>query len=183
MKTTYEIDPAHSNVSFSIRHLMVTNVRGSFKGVKGALIYDPENPSATTVRAVIDAVTLSTNDNERDAHVKGPDFLDVDHYPKIEFNSTGVKKTNGAELEISGDLTVHGITKPVVLKVADVSPETKDPWGKTRIGASAKAKIKRSDFGLTWNAPLETGGVLVGDEVKLDFELEFVKVESSTATA
>ncbi len=183
MKTTYEIDPAHSNVSFSIRHLMVTNVRGSFRNVKGTVVYDPENPSATTVQAVIDAGTISTNDNERDTHVKGPDFLDVDRYPRIEFSSTSVKKTNGSELEVSGNLTVHGITKPVVLKVNDVSSETKDPWGKIRIGASAQAKIKRSDFGLTWNAPLEAGGVLVGDEVKLNFELEFLKAASATASA
>ncbi len=160
---------------------MVTNVRGSFRGVKGTVIYDPESPSATTVQAVIDASTISTNDNERDTHVKSPDFLDVGQYPRIEFNSTSVKKTVDSELEISGELTVHGVTKPVVIKVDEVSSETKDPWGNVRIGAAAKTKIKRSDFGLTWNAPLETGGVLVGDEVKLDFELELVKSKSTTA--
>jgi polyisoprenoid-binding protein YceI len=181
MKTSYEIDPAHSSLQFSIRHLMVTNVRGSFKGVKGTVVYDPDNPSNSTVHAVIDAATISTNDNERDTHVKGADFLDVDRYPTIEFNSTSIKKTGATELEVSGDLTVHGITKPVTLAVDEVSPETKDPWGNTRIGASAKAKIKRSDFGLKWNAPLETGGVLVGDDVKLDFELEFLKAKTATA--
>ena len=181
MKTTYEIDPAHSNVSFSIRHLMVTNVRGSFRGVKGTVSYDPDNPSATTVQAVIDASTLSTNDNERDTHVKGADFLDVERYPNIEFTSTGAKKTGDSELEISGSLTVHGVTKPVVLKVEELSSEAKDPWGNTRIGASVKSKIKRSDFGLKWNAPLETGGVLVGDDVKLDFDLEFIKSKSAAA--
>jgi polyisoprenoid-binding protein YceI len=181
MKTTYEIDPAHSSVQFSIRHLMVTNVRGSFKGVKGTVTYDPDSPATSTVRAIIDAGTISTNDNERDAHVKGADFLDVERYPTIEFKSTSVKKSGATGLEVTGDLTVHGITKPVVLNVEEISPETKDPWGNTRIGASAKTKIKRSDFGLKWNAPLETGGVLVGDDVKLEFELEFVKAKTATA--
>lgn len=180
MKTTYEIDPAHSSVQFSIRHLMVTNVRGSFRGVKGTVVYDPDAPATSTVRALIDTTTISTNDNERDTHVKSADFLDVEQYPTIEFNSTSVKKS-GAGLEVTGDLTVHGITKPVVLHVEDISPETKDPWGNTRIGASAKTKIKRSDFGLKWNAPLETGGVLVGDDVKLEFELEFLKAKAATA--
>jgi polyisoprenoid-binding protein YceI len=180
MRTTYEIDPAHSSVQFSIRHLMVTNVRGSFKGVKGTVIYDPEAPADSTVHAVIDSGTISTNDNERDTHVKGADFLDVDQYPTIVFNSTSVKKS-GAGLEVAGNLTVHGVTRPVVLNVEEISPETKDPWGNTRIGASAKTKIKRSDFGLKWNAPLETGGVLVGDDVKLEFELEFVKAKTATA--
>ncbi len=181
MKTSYEIDPAHSSVQFSIRHLMVTNVRGSFKGVKGTVVYDPDAPATSTVRALIDATTISTNDNERDTHVKSADFLDVEQYPTIEFNSTSVKKSGATGLEVTGDLTVHGITKPVVLHVEDISPETKDPWGNTRIGASAKTKIKRSDFGLKWNAPLETGGVLVGDDVKLEFELEFLKAKAATA--
>lgn len=181
MKTTYEIDPAHSSVQFSIRHLMVTNVRGSFKGVKGTVNYDPDSPAASTVHAVIDATSLSTHDNERDTHVKSADFLDVERYPTIEFNSTSVKKTSGDSLEVTGDLTVHGVTKPVILTVDEVSPEAKDPWGNTRIGASAKTKIKRSDFGLKWNAPLETGGVLVGDDVKLEFELEFLKAKIATA--
>ena len=181
MKTTYEIDPAHSNVSFSVRHLMVTNVRGSFKSVKGTVVYDPEDPSASTVHAVIDAGSITTNDNERDTHLKSEDFLFVARYPTIEFNSTGVKASDHTGFEVTGDLTVRGVTKPVLLTVEDVSTETKDPWGNLRIGASAKAKIKRSDFGLTWNAPLETGGVLVGDEVKLDFELEFIRSRAATA--
>lgn len=181
MKTTYEIDPAHSSVQFSIRHLMVTNVRGSFKGVRGSVAYDPNDPSTANIRAVIDAATLSTNDNERDTHVKGPDFLDVDRYPTIEFNSTSAKSAGGAGLEVAGNLTIHGVTKPVVLAVDEVSPEARDPWGNTRIGASVKAKIKRSDFGLKWNATLETGGVLVGDDVKLEFELEFLKAKTATA--
>ncbi len=149
MRTVYEIDPAHSSVLFSIRHLMVTNVRGSFTGVKGTVVYDSANPSATTAEAVIDASTINTHDEKRDGHVKSPDFLDVAQYPTITFKSTSVKKTGDTELEITGDLTIHGVTKPATLRVEEVSEEAKDPWGNTRIGASAKTKIKRSDFGLT----------------------------------
>jgi polyisoprenoid-binding protein YceI len=179
VRTVYEIDPAHSSVLFSIRHLMVTNVRGSFTGVKGTVVYDSANPSATTAEAVIDASTINTHDEKRDGHVKSSDFLDVAQYPTIIFKSTSVKKTGDTELEVTGDLTIHGVTKPATLRVEEVSEEAKDPWGNTRIGASAKTKIKRGDFGLTYNAALETGGVLVGDEVKLDFELEFVKAQSA----
>ncbi|MBV8070830.1 MAG: YceI family protein [Acidobacteriaceae bacterium] len=181
MSTTYEIDPAHSNLQFSVRHLMVTNVRGSFTGVKGSVIYDPQNPSAAVVEATIDAATLHTGDEQRDTHVKSPDFLDVANYPTITFRSTKVQKVSDEEFKVTGNLTLHGVTKEVVLDISEVSPEAKDPWGKTRIGASARTKIKRSDYGLTWNAPLEAGGVLIGDDVKLDFELEFVKAQSAAA--
>jgi polyisoprenoid-binding protein YceI len=133
------------------------------------------------VNAAIDTGTLSTGDEKRDAHVKTADFLDVATYPTITFQSTSVKKAGSDEFVVAGDLTIHGVTKPVTLKVEEVSEEAKDPWGNTRIGASAKAKINRSDFGLTWNAPLETGGFLIGDEVKLDFELQFVKSQAAAA--
>ncbi len=181
MRTVYEIDPAHSSVLFSIRHLMVSNVRGSFRGVKGTVVYDSEDPASSTVTATIDVSSITTHDEKRDEHLKSADFLDVARFQAIEFKSSSVKKTGDTEAEVKGDLTIHGVTKPVTLKVEELSEEAKDPWGNTRIGASAKTKIKRSDFGLTWNAPLETGGVLVGDEVKLDFELEFVKAQSATA--
>jgi polyisoprenoid-binding protein YceI len=179
--TTYEIDPAHSNLQFSVRHLMVSNVRGSFTGVKGSVVYDPDSPTAAIVQATIDASTIRTGDDQRDGHLKSPDFLDVAKYPAITFKSTKIEKIADDEFKVIGDLTVHGTTKPVVLDVHEVSDETQDPWGNTRIGASAKGKIKRSEFGLTWNAALETGGVMVGDDVKLDFELEFVKAKSAAA--
>ena len=181
MKTVYEIDPAHSSVLFSIRHLMVTNVRGSFSGVKGRVVYDSDDPSSASAEAEIDASTIDTRDEKRDGHVKSADFLDVVKFPTITFKSAGVKRSGSSELQVTGDLTIHGTTNRVTLNVHDISEEAKDPWGNTRIGASAKTKIKRSDFGLTWNAPLETGGVLVGDEVKLDFELEFIKAQSAAA--
>jgi polyisoprenoid-binding protein YceI len=174
--STYQIDPTHSHLQFAVRHLMVSNVRGTFSGVKGTANYDPANPNATTVEAVIDVNTVNTNDEKRDGHLKTADFFDAARYPEMTFKSTHVVKEGDSEFKVTGDLTLHGVTKPVVLAVEDVSPEGKDPWGGTRIGASAKTKIKRSDFGLNWNAAIETGGFVIGDDVKLEFELEFVKV-------
>jgi polyisoprenoid-binding protein YceI len=173
--STYQIDPVHSHLQFAVRHLMVSNVRGTFTGVKGTVNYDPANPAATSVDAVIDVNTLNTNDEKRDGHLKSPDFFDAAQYPEMTFQGTQVEKESDSEFKVTGNLTLHGVTKPVVLKVEDVSSEAKDPWGGTRIGATAKTKIKRSDFGLNWNAALETGGFVIGDEVKIEFELEFVK--------
>ncbi|HEY1949925.1 MAG TPA: YceI family protein [Bryobacteraceae bacterium] len=173
--STYQIDPVHSHLQFAVRHLMVSNVRGTFTGVKGTVNYDPANPAATTVDAVIDINTINTNDEQRDGHLKSPDFFDAAQYPLMTFQGTQVEKESDSEFKVTGNLTLHGVTKPVVLKVEDVSAEAKDPWGGTRIGATAKTKIKRSDYGLSWNAALETGGFMVGDDVKIEFELEFVK--------
>jgi polyisoprenoid-binding protein YceI len=173
--STYQIDPVHSNVQFSVRHLMVSNVRGTFTGVKGTVDYDPANPAATKIDVVIDVNSINTNDEKRDAHLKSPDFFDAAQYPAITFQGTQVKKESDSEFTVSGNLSLHGVTKPVVLQVEEVSPEAKDPWGGIRIGAAAKTKIKRGDFGLNWNAALETGGFMVGDDVKIEFELEFVK--------
>jgi polyisoprenoid-binding protein YceI len=181
MKTTYQIDPAHSGVHFSVRHLMLSNVRGTFSGVKGTVVYDPADPSATQVDATIDAATISTGDPKRDGHLKTADFLDVEKYPAITFKAKRTEKTGDGEFKVTGDLTIRGTTREVTLNVEDVSPEAKDPWGGTRIGATAKTKIDRQQFGVTWNSPLETGGVVVGDEVKLEFDLEFTKVQTASA--
>jgi polyisoprenoid-binding protein YceI len=175
MKTTYEIDPAHSSAQFTIRHLMISNVRGDFNSVKGTVVYDPENPSDTSVQAEIDVNTLNTRDEKRDAHVKSADFFNVEKHPSILFKSSKVEQTGEGEFKITGGLTIMGVTKEVVLKVEGPSEEAKDPWGNLRIGASASTKIKRSDFGLTWNAALETGGVMLGDEVKIELDVELVK--------
>ncbi len=180
MKANYQIDPAHSSVQFSVRHLMISNVRGTFTGVKGTVIYDSDNPSATSIDAEIDSSTINTLEEKRDAHLKTAEFLDIEKYPVIKFQSKSVEK-QGDGLKVTGDLTLHGVTKPVVLSVEDVAPETKDLRGYIRVGAAAKTKINRSDFGLTWNAALETGGVMIADELKLDFELELVKAQSATA--
>ena len=180
MKSTYAIDPAHSNVQFSIRHMMISNVKGAFSGVKGTVVFDSDAPETGSVETEIDASTINTHDATRDAHLKSPDFLDVAQYPTITFKSTKLEGTSN-ELKIHGDLTIHGVTRPVTLSVEDISPEGKDPWGNTRVGASAKTKVKRGDFGLTWNAALETGGFLVGDELKLDFEVELIKQAAAAA--
>ncbi len=179
MPNQYQIDPAHSSVQFSVRHLMMSNVRGSFTGVQGTVTVDPAHPEQGSVQAEIDVNTIATNDEKRDAHLKSADFFDAAQYPKMTFRSTRIEKTGSNSYRVTGDLTIHGVTKPITLDVDEVTEEAKDPWGHTRIGAAAKAKLKRSDFGLTWNAPLETGGFLVGDDVKLDFELEFVKAQSA----
>ncbi|MBV8553536.1 MAG: YceI family protein [Acidobacteriaceae bacterium] len=181
MSISYEIDPVHSHLQFSVRHLMVSNVRGTFKVVKGTVVYDPQNPGATKIQATIDVNSISTADETRDTHLKSPDFLDVAKYPTITFQSTKVEKAGSDRFKVAGNLTIHGVTKEVSLDVEEVSGEVKDPWGNTRIGASMKGKIKRSDFGLQWNASLEAGGVLVGDDVKLDFELEFIKAQVAAA--
>jgi polyisoprenoid-binding protein YceI len=181
MSNQFQIDPSHSSLQFSVRHLMVSNVRGAFTGVHGTVIYDPANPTQSKVEATIDADTIKTNDEKRDEHLKSAEFFNVAEFPEITFRSTKILKKEENSFSVTGDLTLHGVTKPVALDVEDVTGEAKDPWGNIRIGATVKAKIKRSDFGLTWNAALETGGVLVGDEIKLDFELEFIKAQTAAA--
>ena len=175
MKTTYKIDPAHSSVHFTVRHMMVTNVRGAFSSVQGTVTYDPDDPGAGSVDAVIDAASINTNVADRDAHLKSGDFLDVAKYPNITFKGKKLARSGDDEWNLTGDLSMHGVTKEVVLKVEGPTPESKDPYGNLRIGAAATAKIKRSDFGLTWNAALETGGILVGEDVAITLEAQFVK--------
>jgi polyisoprenoid-binding protein YceI len=174
MKSTYKIDPAHSTAHFVIRHMMITNVRGNFTGLQGTVVYDRETPSASSIDVTIDANTLSTGDVNRDGHVKSADFLDVAAYPTITYQSKTVV-SGGDGLSVTGDLTIHGVTKEVILHVEDPSEEQKDPWGNLRIGASGTTKIKRSDFGLSWNAALETGGILLGDDLKIELEVSLIK--------
>jgi len=175
MKTTYTIDPAHSSAQFTVRHMMITNVRGSFSGVTGTVVIDSEDSSNSTVEATIDTTTLNTLDAGRDAHVKGAEFLDVEKYPTITFKSEKVEVTGEGEAQVTGALTVHGATKDVVLEVEGPTAEAKDPWGNFRIGASATTKIKRSEFGLTWSTALETGGVLLGDDLKITLDVSLIK--------
>lgn len=175
MKTVYTIDPAHSSAQFTIRHLMISNVRGDFKSVKGTVVYDPENLAASTIEAEIDVNSLNTRDENRDAHVKSAEFFNVEKYPSITFKSTKVEREGEGEFKVTGGLTILGVTKEVVLKVEGPSEEAKDPWGNLRVGASATTKIKRSEFGLTWNAALETGGVMLGDDVKIEIDVQLVK--------
>ncbi len=181
MKTTYEIDPAHSSAQFSVRHMMITNVRGGFSSIKGTVVYDSDNPTSSTVEATIDASTIATLDAQRDAHLKSGDFLDVDKYPTITFKGKKVVSNGKDEATVTGDLTIHGVTQEVTLKVEGPTGEGKDPWGNIRIGASAATKIKRSEFGLTWNAALETGGIMVGDELKIELDVQMIKAAATAA--
>lgn len=173
--TTYTIDPAHSSADFKVRHLMVSNVRGEFSGVSGTVQFDRENPANSKIEAKIDVNTIQTRDAQRDAHLKSPDFFDVEKYPTITFVSKKVAKNGSDDYKVTGDLTIHGVTKEVVLDVEDVAPEAKDPWGNVKTGASAKTKINRKDFGLVWNVGLETGGVLVGEDVQIHLDLELAR--------
>jgi polyisoprenoid-binding protein YceI len=181
MKTTYQIDPAHSSAQFVVRHMMITNVRGAFSGLKGTILWDAEKPADSSIEAEIDASTITTGEPQRDGHLKSPDFLEVEKYPKITFRSKEVQRTGDDELSVRGDLTIHGATKEVVLKVEGPTAEGKDPWGNARIGAGAATKIKRSAFGLTWNAALETGGFLVGDELKIEVDVSLIKAQGAGA--
>jgi len=181
LKTTYKIDPAHSTAQFVVRHMMITNVRGGFSGVQGTIDYDPENPGNARVDVVIDASKINTLDEQRDAHLKSADFLHVEQHPTITFKSKKIAQAGDGEWKITGDLTVHGVTKEVVLNAEGPTAEGKDPYGNTRIGSSASTKIKRSDFGLTWNAALETGGILVGDDLRIELEVSAIRSESAAA--
>ena len=174
MKTTWKIDPAHSSAHFVIRHMMITNVRGGFNGVQGTVVYDPADLGSSSVDVTIDKNSLSTGDATRDTHVKSADFLDVEKYPTITFKSKKITK-DGDGLKVTGDLTIHGATKEVALNVEGPTGEQKDPYGNIRVGASATTKIKRSDFGLTWNAALETGGIMLGDDLKLELDVSLIK--------
>ena len=179
---TYTIDPSHSTAGFKVRHLMVSNVRGEFSGVTGTVVHDPANAANSTVHATIDATTINTRDAQRDAHLKSADFFDVEKYPTITFTSKAVQPLGSGECRVTGDLTMHGVTKEVTFDVEGPHPEAKDPWGNVKSGASASAKLNRKDFGLTWNVGLETGGVLVGEEVTIHLELEMAR-QQSVATA
>jgi polyisoprenoid-binding protein YceI len=173
-QSVYDIDPAHSAARFSVRHMMVSNVHGEFAKVSGTIVYDPANPAATKVQATIDAASINTNNEKRDADLKSPNFFDIAKYPTITFQSRRAWKADGV-LQVEGALTMHGVTRDVVLRVEGPSPEMKDPWGNVRIGASATAKVNRKDWGLIWNKVLESGGVVVGEEVAIAIDVEAVK--------
>jgi polyisoprenoid-binding protein YceI len=173
-QSTYDIDTAHSAAQFSVRHLMISNVKGEFTKLTGTIVYDPNNLAATKVDAVIDVNTISTREPARDTHLKSADFFDAAKYPAMTFTSKKAWKANGA-LQLSGDLTLHGVTREVTLAVDGPTPEMKAARGTVRIGASATTKISRKDWGLTWNQVIEAGGVAVGDEVAITIDLEAVK--------
>ena len=171
----YDIDPVHSSAHFSVRHMMISNVKGEFTKVAGTVTYDPDNPTASKIEATIDVASLHTRDEQRDGHLKSPDFFDVAKYPEIRFVSRTVEPHGEGEYAVKGDLSIHGVTQGVTLKVEGPTPEVKDPWGNLRAGASATVKIIRKNFGLTFNMPLDGGGVVVGEEVSITLEVELIR--------
>ncbi len=172
---TWKIDPAHSSAEFKIKHMMISNVKGSFNGLSGILTENTTDASLSSVDAAIDIATISTGDAQRDGHLKSADFFEAEKYPQMTFKSTKVEKKGEGDYSVTGDLTLHGVTKPVTFAVEGPSAPGKDPWGNTRIGLSATAKINRKDFGLSWNAALETGGILVGEDVQITLDVEFIQ--------
>lgn len=178
----FDIDAAHSAAQFSVKHMMVSNVRGAFSKVTGKANIDEKDITKSTVEATIDATTVNTNEPKRDEHLRSADFFDTAKYPTITFKSTKVEKA-GENLKVTGNLTIHGVTKPVVLDVEGFTTESKDPWGNIKRGGTATTKINRKDFGLGWNSVLETGGVAVGEEVAITLDLELNKKQAAPAAA
>lgn len=171
--TTWELDPAHTLVEFAVKHMMFTTVKGRFTGVRGRITYDEADPTRSSVEAEIDAASIDTRVADRDTHLRSADFLDVEHETKITFHSERIVKTGENEYDITGPLTIRGQTRPVTLKT-ELTGQGKDPWGGQRMGFSATTTIRRGEYGLKWNAALEAGGVLVGEEVKILIETEAV---------
>ena len=159
--TEWEIDSAHTRAHFSVKHLMVSTVRGQFKAVTGTVVLDEGDLTRSRIQVEVDAASIETGEPKRDGHLKSPDFFDVEKFPKMTFHSTRIERV-GDEFKVTGDLTMHGVTRPVTLAVESLTSPTKDPYGRRVRGVAATGKLNRKDWGLAWNAPLETGGVLVG---------------------
>jgi polyisoprenoid-binding protein YceI len=176
----WQIDPVHSEVSFAVRHMMISTVRGRFEKFSGAVSFDESNPAATTVDVQIEVASVNTKEGQRDGHLRSPDFFDAANYPTISFKGTRVEVKDKTHARLYGNLTIRDVTKPAALEV-EYSGLAKSPWGTTSAGFSAQTKINRKDWNLTWNQALETGGVLVGDEVTILIELEIVKVPEQAA--
>ena len=173
--TTWNIDPAHSVAEFKVKHMMIAHVKGHFAKVSGSLTLDESNLHKSYIEASIDAASIETRDAQRDAHLRSADFLDVEKFPTLSFKSERISIVRDGELAVEGDLTIHGVTRKVIFIVEGPTPPMKDPWGNTRVAVSGTTKVNRKDYGLTWNAALETGGILVGEEITITLEAEFVK--------
>lgn len=179
--TTWNIDPSHTQSTFAVRHLVISTVRGEFKKTTGTVKIDEQNPASSAVDVTIDATTVHTREDKRDEHLRSPDFFDVAKYPTITFKSTKVEKAGGDRYKVTGDLTMHGTTKPVVLD-ATLTPEIKDPMGNPRRGVQATTKLNRQDYGLRWSKTVEAGPV-VGDEVQIEINAELVRQGGATQPA
>jgi polyisoprenoid-binding protein YceI len=181
----WQIDSAHSDITFSVRHMMISKVRGRFTDFSGTVNFDEDTPTNTSVHVEINAASIDTQEEDRDNHLRSADFLDVENYPKLIFVGKEVKQTSDNEGKLIGDLTIRGVTKEVVLDV-EYAGQAKSPWGTYSAGFYGSTEINRKDFGLTWNQTLETGGILVGDKIKIEIDLEIVKQtqeEAETAEA
>jgi polyisoprenoid-binding protein YceI len=172
--TTWQIDPQHSSAQFGVTHLMISTVRGEFHGVKGTVVLDDQDITRSTVNVTIDATSVDTREPDRDKHLKSPDFFDVAKYPSITFKSTKVEQVSPGELKVTGDVTIRGVTKQVVLNVDGPKAPIKDPWGLQRSAVSATTKINRQDFGVSWNKTLDSGGVVVSDDVRITLDVEII---------
>jgi polyisoprenoid-binding protein YceI len=173
--SVWTIDRAHTVAEFTVKHMMISNVKGRFSGVSGELVYDEAEVTNSRIIATLDAASINTGDPQRDAHLKSADFLDVENLPTLTFGSSRITRCGDAALDVEGELAIHGVTRKVTFLVKGPTAPGKDPWGKMRIGAFASAKISRKDFGLVWNQVLETGGILVGDEVAISLDVQFVR--------
>lgn len=173
--TNYQIDSQHTGAHFKVRHMMISNVKGEFSHVTGLVEFDPSDPAASHVEASIEAATVNTREPQRDRHLKSPDFLDATRYPFITFRSRTIVPTGDESYDVAGDLTIRGVTRRVILHVESLTPEIKDPEGRFRRGASASTHISRKDFGLSWNAVLESGGFVVGEEVEITIDAELIR--------
>ena len=173
--STWQIDPQHAFAQFAVKHLMISTVRGEFHGVKGTINWDDQDVTKSTIDVTIDATTVDTREPQRNEHLKSPDFFDVAKYPTITFRSKRIEQAASDHLKITGELTIHGITKEVVLDVEGPTAPVRDPWGNTRAAVNATARVNRQDFGVKWNANMDGGGVVVGDDVKINIDLEMIK--------
>ncbi|HEY3296468.1 MAG TPA: YceI family protein [bacterium] len=172
---TWSVDPAHTNVGFSVKHMMVSTVHGSFNTFSGTATFDEKAPATVAMEGTIDATSITTNNERRDGHLKSPDFFDVANFPTITFKSTKSEMSAPGKYKVTGDLTMHGITKPIVMDMEGFTDFVAGPKGGSRTGASLTATINRHDFGLNWNKALEAGGVMVSDSVKITLDLELEK--------
>lgn len=175
LASDWDVDASHSRVGFGVRHMMVSTVHGSFTKFTGTVALDDADIAKSKVHIEIDAASVTTENEKRDEHLRSPDFFDTAKFPKLVFDSTRIEKVAADKLNVFGNLTIKGVTKPVTLAVTGLTGEVKDPWGGTRRGATATTKINRKDFGLTWSKALETGGAVVGDDVNIELEIELAK--------
>ncbi|RME28050.1 MAG: polyisoprenoid-binding protein [Deltaproteobacteria bacterium] len=173
--STWQIDPKHTTVGFKVKHMMVSYVEGRFHEVEGTVEYDPANPTALSATVTVQMDSVDTHEPKRDAHLKSPDFFDVEKYPTMTFKSTAVKQVGDGELDVTGDLTLHGVTRPIVLHVEGLGQPIIDPWGNERVGAEVTGSLNRQDFGVSWSDTLDGGGLVVDDIVKLDINVELVR--------